>query len=262
MIGASLLWVGWFGFNAGSALEAGDIAALAFINTLLATACATVSWVFGEWIAKGKPSMLGAASGAVAGLVAITPAAGFVGPMGALVIGLLAGIQDLGDAPARHQPKTHAAPEALADAPWLQARVSSMRVLTEPDDTLQYLRIAYPYLHLELIAAAAVRGDQDELVRLILAFASYRRQKNDARGQCPLVAELADLPAAAAYGPFRFDPATVLERQEEALRLGPLDWLQEQIQSFEALLLENALLSEQPACGLPLIDARLEALLT
>ena len=92
MIGASLLWVGWFGFNAGSALEAGDIAALAFVNTLLATACATVSWVFGEWIAKGKPSMLGGASGAVAGLVAITPAAGFVGPMGALVIGLLAGI--------------------------------------------------------------------------------------------------------------------------------------------------------------------------
>jgi ammonium transporter, Amt family len=92
MIGASLLWVGWFGFNAGSALEAGDIAALAFINTLLATACATVSWVFGEWITKGKPSMLGAASGAVAGLVAITPAAGYVGPMGGLVIGLLAGI--------------------------------------------------------------------------------------------------------------------------------------------------------------------------
>jgi Amt family ammonium transporter len=92
MIGASLLWVGWFGFNAGSALEAGDVAALAFINTLLATACATVSWVFGEWITKGKPSMLGGASGAVAGLVAITPACGFVGPMGALVIGLLAGI--------------------------------------------------------------------------------------------------------------------------------------------------------------------------
>jgi len=92
MIGASLLWVGWFGFNAGSALEAGDVAALAFINTLLATACATVSWVFGEWISKGKPSMLGGASGAVAGLVAITPACGFVGPMGALVIGLLAGI--------------------------------------------------------------------------------------------------------------------------------------------------------------------------
>jgi len=92
MIGASMLWVGWFGFNAGSALEANDIAALAFINTLLATACATVSWVFGEWITKGKPSMLGAASGAVAGLVAITPAAGYVGPMGGLVIGLLAGI--------------------------------------------------------------------------------------------------------------------------------------------------------------------------
>ncbi|WP_296944591.1 ammonium transporter [uncultured Massilia sp.] len=92
MIGASLLWVGWFGFNAGSALEAGDIAALAFLNTLLATAAATVSWVFGEWITKGKPSMLGGASGAVAGLVAITPACGFVGPMGALIIGLVAGI--------------------------------------------------------------------------------------------------------------------------------------------------------------------------
>ncbi|UGQ49163.1 ammonium transporter [Massilia endophytica] len=92
MIGASLLWVGWFGFNAGSALEAGDVAALAFMNTLLATAGATVSWVFGEWILKGKPSMLGGASGAVAGLVAITPAAGFVGPMGGLVMGLLAGI--------------------------------------------------------------------------------------------------------------------------------------------------------------------------
>ena len=92
MIGASLLWVGWFGFNAGSALEAADIAALAFINTLLATAAATVSWVFAEWIFKGKPSMLGGASGAVAGLVAITPACGFVGPMGALVIGLAAGV--------------------------------------------------------------------------------------------------------------------------------------------------------------------------
>ncbi|MBC3807733.1 ammonium transporter [Undibacterium seohonense] len=92
MIGASLLWVGWFGFNAGSAYEANDIAALAFINTLLATAAATVSWVFGEWMTKGKPSMLGAASGAVAGLVAITPACGFVGPMGGLVIGLASGI--------------------------------------------------------------------------------------------------------------------------------------------------------------------------
>jgi ammonium transporter, Amt family len=92
MIGASLLWVGWFGFNAGSALEAGDAAALAFINTMLATAAAAVSWLLGEWLFKGKPSMLGAASGAVAGLVAITPACGFVGPMGSLVIGLLAGV--------------------------------------------------------------------------------------------------------------------------------------------------------------------------
>lgn len=92
MVGASLLWVGWFGFNAGSSLEAGDIAALAFVNTLLATAAATVAWVFAEWIFKGKPSMLGGASGAVAGLVAITPACGFVGPMGALIIGLAAGV--------------------------------------------------------------------------------------------------------------------------------------------------------------------------
>jgi len=92
MIGSSLLWVGWFGFNAGSALEAGDIAALAFVNTLLATATAALSWVGGEWVIKGKPSMLGGASGAVAGLVAITPACGYVGPMGALVIGLLAGL--------------------------------------------------------------------------------------------------------------------------------------------------------------------------
>ncbi|KFI07291.1 ammonium transporter [Massilia sp. BSC265] len=92
MIGASLLWVGWFGFNAGSALEAGDIAALAFINTLLATAAAAVSWMFGEWAFKRKPSLLGAVSGAVSGLVAITPGAGFVGPMGAMVMGLLAGV--------------------------------------------------------------------------------------------------------------------------------------------------------------------------
>ncbi|HJV73199.1 MAG TPA: ammonium transporter [Noviherbaspirillum sp.] len=92
MVGASMLWVGWFGFNAGSALEAGGTAALALMNTLLATAAATLSWSFGEWISKGKPSMLGAASGAVSGLVAITPAAGFVGAMGGLVIGLLAGI--------------------------------------------------------------------------------------------------------------------------------------------------------------------------
>ena len=92
MIGASLLWVGWFGFNAGSNLEANGVTALAFANTLFATAAATVSWVFGEWMAKGKPSMLGGASGAVAGLVAITPACGFVGPMGSLIIGLLAGV--------------------------------------------------------------------------------------------------------------------------------------------------------------------------
>ena len=92
MIGASLLWVGWFGFNAGSALEAGNSATLAFINTFLATACAVLSWTFGEWLFKGRPSMLGAASGAVAGLVAITPAAGNVGILGAFVIGLAAGI--------------------------------------------------------------------------------------------------------------------------------------------------------------------------
>ncbi len=92
MIGASLLWVGWFGFNAGSALEAGDTAALAFINTLVATAAAVLAWMMVEWMTKGKPSMLGAASGAVAGLVAITPACGFVGTNGALVIGLLAGV--------------------------------------------------------------------------------------------------------------------------------------------------------------------------
>ncbi|MBI5861782.1 MAG: ammonium transporter [Rhodocyclales bacterium] len=91
MIGASLLWFGWFGFNAGSALEANGSAALAFMNTYLATACAVLTWMAAEWIIKGKPSMLGAASGAVAGLVAITPAAGNVGIIGALVIGLLAG---------------------------------------------------------------------------------------------------------------------------------------------------------------------------
>ncbi|HET7160536.1 MAG TPA: ammonium transporter [Burkholderiales bacterium] len=92
MIGASLLWVGWFGFNAGSALEAGNSATLAFMNTFLATACAVLAWTFGEWLFKGKPSMLGAASGAVAGLVAITPAAGNVGIPGALVIGFAAGL--------------------------------------------------------------------------------------------------------------------------------------------------------------------------
>ncbi|HKP65491.1 MAG TPA: ammonium transporter, partial [Casimicrobiaceae bacterium] len=92
MIGASLLWAGWFGFNAGSALEANNSAALAFMNTFLATACAVLSWSFGEWVLKSKPSMLGAASGAVAGLVAITPAAGNVGIPGAFVIGTAAGL--------------------------------------------------------------------------------------------------------------------------------------------------------------------------
>ncbi|HEY6864547.1 MAG TPA: ammonium transporter [Burkholderiales bacterium] len=92
MIGAALLWMGWFGFNAGSALEANGSAALAFMNTFLATACAVLSWTFGEWIFKGKPSMVGAASGAVAGLVAITPAAGNVGIPGAFVIGIAVGL--------------------------------------------------------------------------------------------------------------------------------------------------------------------------
>ncbi len=91
MVGASLLWVGWFGFNAGSAGAANGAAGLAFINTVLATAAATLSWLAGEMLHKGKASMLGAASGAVAGLVAVTPAAGFVGPMGAIVMGLVVG---------------------------------------------------------------------------------------------------------------------------------------------------------------------------
>jgi Amt family ammonium transporter len=91
MVGASLLWFGWFGFNAGSALEASGGSAMAFANTFLATSAAVLTWSLGEWIGKGKPSMLGAASGAVAGLVAITPAAGFVGPMGAIIIGLISG---------------------------------------------------------------------------------------------------------------------------------------------------------------------------
>ena len=95
MVGASLLWVGWFGFNAGSALEANGTAALAFINTLLATAAAVLTWSVGEAMHKGKASMLGAASGAVAGLVAITPACGNVGIGGALAIGLLSGFAGL-----------------------------------------------------------------------------------------------------------------------------------------------------------------------
>ena len=92
MIGASLLWVGWFGFNAGSALEAGGTATLAFANTLIATAAAVLTWMGAEWMLKGKPSLLGAASGAVAGLVAITPACGWVGIGGGLIIGALAGV--------------------------------------------------------------------------------------------------------------------------------------------------------------------------
>ena len=91
MVGASLLWVGWFGFNAGSNLESNGGATLAFINTLVATAAAVLAWCVGEALSKGKASMLGAASGAVAGLVAITPACGSVGPMGAIIIGLIAG---------------------------------------------------------------------------------------------------------------------------------------------------------------------------
>jgi len=92
MIGASLLWVGWFGFNAGSNLEATGTAVLAMVNTVVATAAAALAWMFMEWLLKGKPSMLGAASGAVAGLVAVTPAAGYAGPMGAIVLGAVAGV--------------------------------------------------------------------------------------------------------------------------------------------------------------------------
>jgi len=91
MIGASLLWVGWFGFNAGSNLEANGTTALAMINTFVATCAAALAWLFIEWGGKGKPSLLGLVSGAVAGLVAVTPASGFAGPMGSLVLGLVAG---------------------------------------------------------------------------------------------------------------------------------------------------------------------------
>src|ERR1700752_487868 len=92
MIGASLLWVGWFGFNAGSNLEATGGAALAMTNSFVATAAAALSWMFAEWITKGPPSMLGILSGAVAGLVAVTPAAGYAGPMGAIGLGLVVGV--------------------------------------------------------------------------------------------------------------------------------------------------------------------------
>jgi Amt family ammonium transporter len=92
ILGAGLLWFGWFGFNAGSALAAGALASSAFTATHLATCAATLSWVGAEWIHRGKPTTLGAASGAVAGLVAITPASGYVGPMSAIIIGLIAGV--------------------------------------------------------------------------------------------------------------------------------------------------------------------------
>jgi len=92
MVGASLLWVGWFGFNVGSELAADGIAGMVLVNTQLATAAAVLGWMFIEWMARGRPTMLGAASGAVAGLVAITPACGFVGPMGSIILGLAAGV--------------------------------------------------------------------------------------------------------------------------------------------------------------------------
>ena len=92
MIGASLLWVGWFGFNVGSGLEANGFTSMVFANTILATAAAALAWSFAEWIHRGTPTMLGAASGAVAGLVAITPACGWVGPMGSIAIGIIAGL--------------------------------------------------------------------------------------------------------------------------------------------------------------------------
>jgi Amt family ammonium transporter len=92
MIGAALLWVGWFGFNCGSNLESNAVAILAMINTFVATAAAGLAWMLAEWIIKGKPSLLGLASGVVAGLVAVTPASGFAGPMGSIVLGLVAGV--------------------------------------------------------------------------------------------------------------------------------------------------------------------------
>ncbi|MEO8307627.1 MAG: ammonium transporter [Pseudomonadota bacterium] len=92
MIGTSLLWVGWFGFNVGSNLEASGFAGVVFANTLLATAAAALAWMFAEWVVKGTPTMLGACSGAIAGLVAITPACGYIGPMGSIVLGILAGV--------------------------------------------------------------------------------------------------------------------------------------------------------------------------
>jgi Amt family ammonium transporter len=91
-VGACLLWVGWFGFNAGSALAANGLAAAAFVNTHFAAAAAVLGWLLAEWLRNGKPSILGGITGAVAGLVAITPASGFVTPMAALIIGFIAGL--------------------------------------------------------------------------------------------------------------------------------------------------------------------------
>jgi Amt family ammonium transporter len=91
MVGASLLWVGWFGFNVGSGLEANNVAGLVFLNTYLCTAAAVIAWTFAEWLFRGKPTMLGAASGAVAGLVAITPSCGVLSPSGAIILGLIVG---------------------------------------------------------------------------------------------------------------------------------------------------------------------------
>ena len=94
-IGTAILYVGWFGFNAGSASAASEIAALAFVNTVVATAAAILAWVFGEWATRGKPSLLGACSGAIAGLVAVTPACGYIGVGGSLIVGILAGLAGL-----------------------------------------------------------------------------------------------------------------------------------------------------------------------
>jgi Amt family ammonium transporter len=103
LLGAGLLWMGWFGFNAGSALGSGGLAALALVNTHIAAAVGAVAWAAIEWVRHGKPSSLGVASGLVAGLVAITPAAGFVGPMASLAIGLAAGAACYGGVQLKHR---------------------------------------------------------------------------------------------------------------------------------------------------------------
>jgi Amt family ammonium transporter len=95
LTGAALLWVGWFGFNVGSGLEANNFAGLVFLNTFVATAAGVCAWTFGEWLFRGKPTMLGGASGAIAGLVAITPSCGAVGPVGAILLGIIAGLVSL-----------------------------------------------------------------------------------------------------------------------------------------------------------------------